>query len=515
MKKLLFLFLVAGVAACNPNENATETGQNTNSDVLVRKTQLIQGPSGPAYKPEAVSQMTIDIEMRDHDFKWENQDIQLVWSATKMTGLLAVGYQPAGFTNIDKRISTINIHSAEWKNVHDALIARVLKTMSTKMGRDMTASEIISEDHAVLPQIIFKVTDPDVLTDLLNLENVRYAEPYGYYPLTADAGNVINSSSGCSGSSYSLNAADYTTITPGCKQSWNYTNVNIPAAWNSYHGENIKIGVIDAGISSTQPLLNAQFNSGSSSGRTITTGYTYSNSAYTTCAHGSSMCGLAAGPRNSLGNACGVAYQSNLYFIRACNDVVLDESAELSGVRNALIAMGNTVDLNIISMSVGTPFSSSVLRDGVNYASGKGKLIFAAAGTSFSWTSWWGVIYPAAYSGCVAVTGVKESGSTCYDCHDGSQVRITIPMERNTNSNRTSVSLPVNGNNPTYVGGSSCATAITAGIAALVWSAKPTLTAAQVLDCIYRTSQYYPTLTGTHGYGNPNAAAACALAATL
>ena len=127
------------------------------------------------------------------------------------------------------------------------------------------------------------------------------------------------------------------------------------------------------------------------------------------------MCGLAAGPRNSLGNACGVAYQSNLYFIRACNDVVLDESAELSGVRNALIAMGNTVDLNIISMSVGTPFSSSVLRDGVNYASGKGKLIFAAAGTSFSWTSWWGVIYPAAYSGCVAVTGVKESGSTCYD----------------------------------------------------------------------------------------------------
>ncbi|MBK8416854.1 MAG: hypothetical protein IPL22_21500 [Bacteroidetes bacterium] len=39
-----------------------------------------------------------------------------------------------------------------------------------------------------------------------------------------------------------------------------------------------------------------------------------------------------------------------------------------------------------------------------NYAYGLGKFILAAAGTSFSWTSWWGVIYPAAYSSCVAVT---------------------------------------------------------------------------------------------------------------
>ncbi|MBL0065438.1 MAG: hypothetical protein IPP38_10570 [Bacteroidetes bacterium] len=124
--------------------------------------------------------------------------------------------------------------------------------------------------------------------------------------------------------------------------------------------------------------------------------------------------------------------------------------------------MGDLNDIKIISMSIGTPFSSGTLKDGVTYAYNKGKLIFAAAGTSFSWTSWWGVIYPAALSQCQAVTGVTESSSTCSDCHDGSQVDFTIPMQRNGNSNRTSLSLAPSGFNPTYIGGSSCATAITA-----------------------------------------------------
>ncbi len=83
--------------------------------------------------------------------------------------------------------------------------------------------------------------------------------------------------------------------------------------------------------------------------------------------------------------------------------------------------------------------------------------MFAAAGTSYGWTSWWGVTYPAAHSQCNAITGVKESGSTCNVCHDGSQVDFTIPMERNANTNRNSLSLNSTGATPTYIGGSSCA----------------------------------------------------------
>ncbi len=163
-------------------------------------------------------------------------------------------------------------------------------------------------------------------------------------------------------------------------------------------------------------------------------------------------------------------------------------------------------------MSIGTPFYSSVLYDGVTYAYGKGKMLFAAAGTSYGWTSWYGVIYPAKFSQCIAVTGVKENGSRCSSCHDGSEVEFTIPMERDANSNRNSLSLATSGYTPTYIGGSSCATAMSAGIAAVVWSANPSLTRSQVYTCLRNTSQFYPGISSSKGYGNLNAAAAVTMA---
>jgi subtilisin family serine protease len=164
-------------------------------------------------------------------------------------------------------------------------------------------------------------------------------------------------------------------------------------------------------------------------------------------------------------------------------------------------------------MSVGTPFYSSALLDGVTYAYAKGKLIFAAAGTSFALTSWWGVIYPAAFAQCIAVTGVKENGNTCTTCHTGSQVRFTIPMERNIDNDRHTLSLSYTGYSPSYIGGSSCATATCAGIAALVWSARPSLTRTQVFDCMRLTAQY-PVPVTNKGFGNPNASAAVTMALT-
>jgi subtilisin family serine protease len=287
--------------------------------------------------------------------------------------------------------------------------------------------------------------------------------------------------------------------------------MNIPSAWNTSQGAGVTIGVIDAGISSSQPLLGSQFGSGySNNGRTISTSYTLGNSAYTSCSHGTSMCGLAAGPRNSSYSTTGVAYKANLHFVRACNDVVLDGSAERTGVKNALVLLGNNSNVKVISMSIGTPFSSSVLQDGLNYAYGMGKIVMAAAGTSFSWTSWWGVIYPAAYSNCVAITGVNESSQTCADCHDGSEVDYTVVMERNANDNRNTLTIPTSGNYPAYIGGSSAATATAAGIAALVWSNKPSMTRDQVMNCLKTTSQYYPTKDWDTGYGNLNASAAVA-----
>ena len=106
----------------------------------------------------------------------------------------------------------------------------------------------------------------------------------------------------------------------------------------------------------------------------------------------------------------------------------------------------------------------------------------------------------------VAVTGVKE-GSTyqaCDVCHTGSKVDFTVVMQRASSGN----TVPVDSyyeNQTDYVGGSSVATATTAGIAALVWSKNPRWTKDQVLTKMRQSANLYPNRNAEYGYGNVNA----------
>ena len=507
MKKLytLAIVCVAFLASCERSEIETTKTPLIHKDVLKEKANPAAVPEGEPYSKVKVDEIVISTLEERNDFQWDFIDLKTLWSAMQSGDKsVAIGYKPAGIGDITNSIHTIDISQGEWKEVHDAILDLIKKEFEDELGRPVNLNDYIVEDDPVLPIITFTGGSKELITKLYNLENTRYLEPLDYWPNT-----VERSTSGCSGSSEPLNGVDYTNISPASRMPWNFPSIGVPDAWNNAEGQGITVGIIDAGISSSQALLNSQFNNGFSSvGRSISTDYTYGSSAFTSCSHGTSMSGLAVGPRNSVNASTGIAYKSNLHFIRACEDVVLNKSSERRGVKNALVRMGDRNDIKVISMSIGTPFGSGLLRDGSDYANNRGKLIFAAAGTSFSWTSWWGVIYPARYSSCVAVTGVKESGSTCSNCHDGGQVVFTVPMERNADSDRNTLSLNTSGYTPSYVGGSSSATAMTAGVAALVWSSNTNLSKSQVLNAMITTSQNYPSTSSSRGYGNIDAAAA-------
>lgn len=505
--------ILAGVlllCACRREPTAGPADQ-LQEPVLVERAQRHTPPQGPPLDQEALDRRIIATLEAHNDFQWDMVDLHTLWSATLYNDhSVSIGYRPAKATAVEERLHRIDIRSAEWRAVHDALLDRVLGLMNEGRRDPLVLRDIVVEDDPVLPILTLRIDDPRVLTMLADLENVRYVEPLDYWPAAAD-----RSTSGCSPSTYALHPADVTVISPDARLPWNFNNHTVPAAWATAQGQGITVGVIDAGLSAAQTYLGADFNDGESNvGRTVTASATLGGSPYTACTHGTSMAGQAVGPRNGGGATTGVAYKSGLRFIRASEDVVLDKSSERTAVKNALVALGADPAVRVISMSLGTPFGSSVLRDGVNYAHGQGKLVFAAGGTSFSWTSWWGVVYPAAYSNCVAVTGVKENGSKCSSCHDGSQIDLTICMERSSNSSRNSLTLPASGTTPGYIGGSSSATATAAGIAAVVWSARPTATRDQVLQCLKATAQFANGPSGSKGYGNINAAAAvnCALA---
>jgi len=505
MKKSFYVALAMALLMGNGCKHEHPDGPVLHGD-LVLKSNLVEVPQGAPFSSDEVNSFVLSTLERENDFKWEMAEWKMQWSAIHYGDQsVAIGYKPADIDDVTPILHELNLKVGAWKEVHDNLITFIMDGLNKERNEPLSWEDILIEDDPYLPILTIRLTDRNVLTGLFNLKNVRYIEPLDYWP-GLDEGR---STSGCSASTFSLNAADHSTISPGCLVPWNYGLVGVPTAWNTAAGQGITIGVIDAGISSSQSLLGSAFNSGDSNvGRTVTSGFTFGNTAFTSCTHGTSMSGAAVGPRNNVNATTGVAYKSNLHFIRGCQDVVLNQSSERTGVKNALVQMGNNNSLHIVSLSVGTPFSSSVLQDGAVYAYNKGKMLFAAAGTSYSLLSWWGVVYPAAYSQCIAVTGVKENGSTCSGCHDGSEVIFTIPMERGANSSRNSLSLTQSGTTPTYIGGSSVATAQAAGIAALVWSVNPSLTRAQVYNCLLTTSQYYPTKTSSRGYGNLDASAA-------
>lgn len=445
------------------------------------------------------------------EFNWNLQSTQVVWSALQQSDqVLSVGFKPADYAgDLKETIHTIDIQENAWKNARKAVLDLILKE-ERKAKPSLNLEELIAFEEEILPVLDVRVTQLSTIEALRKSPLVRYAEPMGYEP----ALNTAKSSSGCGGYTEDFGlqlGSDYTNLSPNAKASWNHSFHNIAGAWTKTTGSGVKIMIIDTGISPNQDNLGSQFNQGSSSGRTVEKLATLREwqlfgtgpleSPNDDCGHGTAMSGVSTAPRGTDGNAAGIAYNAGLVGVRAASDVYLDASREVKGVSDAYTLAGNRSDIKITSMSLGRITSSSQMSDAIRYAYNKGKLIFCAGGTSFGFTAGFvGVIFPATMSEVVAVTGIKDNGSRCEACHDGSQIDFVVVMERASNGDHP-ITTAMSGNQPGTVGGSSVATAQTAGIAALVWSRFPSYTRDQVLNKLTTSGSFYPSKSGSFGWG--------------
>jgi subtilisin family serine protease len=449
-------------------------------------------------------------------FNWNHAPAEVVWSALVANDyILSIGYQPSAETNIDDKIHTIDIRNAAWKAAKERVLDIIYaEEYATNTALKRETMEVWEEN--VLPVIDVVVKNYATIVKLRASPLVRYAEPLGYDE-KLDV-SLTDSDSGC-GSNTADNGiiagTHYTTIAPNAKASWNYGIHGVQNAWTKTTGSGVKVFIIDTGIEYDQENVGTAFNQGYSTGRTIERIVTLPRSTFLgiptgpvetpddACGHGTSMAGACAAPRGTDGNAVGVAYNCNLVTCRAAQDVFLDAAREAKGVADAYTNAANRTDVKIISMSMGRITSSSQVTDAINYASGKGKLMFCAAGTSFGWAAgWYGVIFPAWLNNVQAVTGVKQNTNfnTCDVCHKGSEVDFVVAMER-AGDNMHPLSLAMSGDVPSTVGGSSVATATMAGMAALVWSRYPTLTRDQVIARLQQNSSRYPTKSTEYGWG--------------
>jgi len=482
------------------------------------KEQLESNNQEALMSVKDIDQQILNAMGTDQIWDWSQADNKMLYSALMQSdSILSIGYAVDGLSIKD------DLGSAKWSHEkmtvkRNELIEQLLKMESDYRSKTLTQKDLLPfglDDD--IPNITIQITNPAVLEWLNSRTDIRYVEPSGYYLQTQIS---TRSSSGCDDDpDNNINSADYDNIAPGCKEPWNFDNHGISTAWNCSQGDNIGICIVDTGASDNQDNLGSQFTSGFSGGRwidkqsTLYSGFWWwqsLDSPHDDCGHGTSMAGLAAAPRGTDGNATGVAYKSNLLTINAVEDVIINTSHEKNGVKNALIKAGKRGDMHVISMSIGSIFSIGKVKDGVQYAYNKGKLIMAAAGTSTSFTNWFGVIFPASMNETTAITGVKDQATLerCNTCHSGNKVDYVITMQRAFDSSRNSLSLAGYSNQPKYISGSSCATATAAGIAALVWANDPGQSRSDVLNTLTVTSQLYPNQDSDYGYGNLNAAAA-------
>jgi subtilisin family serine protease len=501
MKKTLLLLLTGlllSINACQkneaiPSESLLKTPDPTQLDKYIQNKLLAEG-----------------------EFLWSWATEDQVWTALANSDyVLSVGYQPVGEKNVDERLHLINVQTGDWLSARNAVMQLILDS-ERSLQPNLTEKALLAfEENGVLPTFSVYVKNPNTIHVLRTSGMVRYAEPIGYEPFMTQRA-ADRSGSGCDSNNAEpglTEGPDYLTITPDCKRGWNYPTHKIQEAWNNSTGSGIKVTIIDTGCSNTQENLGSDFNQGNSSGRTIeklvTLPAASGNPPETPndgCGHGTAMQGACAAPRGTDGASVGIAYNCNLISIRAAEDVYLDGSREVTGVANAFTNAGGNASVKIISMSMGRLTSSSAIKDAITYAYNQGKMIFCAAGTSFWWTAWFtGVIFPASLTQAIAVTGQKSNlTSACYNCHTGNKVDFALVMERSTDG-LNPLSLADSGDDPSTIGGSSVATASTAGIAALVWAKNPGWTRQQVFDKMKTSANYWPNRNSSFGWGRVNA----------
>lgn len=464
-------------------------------------TQLPETPQAEINQKDALTVAQINARIQETfettgTFNWKDTDDHMLWSATVHGGnIITVGYGEESFTTTKNQA------------LND-IKAQIIQTVSINEQKKNGEETLIYDDE-LLNLIDVKVYTLEAITELRKNTNIRYIEPEGYIYEPS----FQKSSTGCNQSGQNIDAADYGTLSSGARVPWNYYDHNVDDAWAYSTGRGIGVGVIDTGLSANQPNLGYKFDDGYS-GRYVQKYGTYVDSWWPwssktdgpndKCGHGTSACATVAAPNNNSGQFIGVAYECNLVSYRGTEDVVLNGYHERKGVANALKALGNRGDVQIISMSIGYPWSIGRITDAVRYAHARGKLIFAAGGTSTSFTNWYGIIFPASMSETVAVTGVEERAGyeECDTCHIG-DMDFTVIMERGNNNHQPVIGF--NNGQSQYFGGSSVATAFAAGVAALVWSEYPSWNRDQVLQRLKEASDLYPIKNGDFGYGNIDA----------
>jgi subtilisin family serine protease len=247
---------------------------------------------------------------------------------------------------------------------------------------------------------------------------------------------------------------------------WHLPKISAPAGWDLTTGSaDTPIAIIDSGVDPDHPDLMDK----------LIPGYNFlggNSDTHDVRGHGTAVAGSAAAQTDNVTGIAGVAVDNPIMPLVVLN---ADGWATYYDIARAITYAADN-NVRVMNISIGGSSSSSTLQSAVNYAWDKGAVIVASAANYSTDTPY----YPAACDHVVAVSATTSGDSLASFSNFGSWVDLSAPG--------ASIRTTNNGGGYGYWNGTSFASPITAGLAALIFSANPQLTNAQVVDIMTRNA---------------------------
>ncbi|MGW4162835.1 type VII secretion-associated serine protease mycosin [Streptomyces sp. NPDC004788] len=296
-------------------------------------------------------------------------------------------------------------------------------------------------------------------------------------------------------------------------RQWGLDALHTSRAWQTTRGAGITVAVLDTGVDGTHPDLAGSVLTG-----TDLVGFGASRGDRAWARHGTAMAGIIAGHGHGPGDqdgVLGVAPKVRILPVRVILEGTDKQRDKARKTRGTALAEGirwaADHGADVINMSLGDDSESAHPDAGedaaVQYALAKGVSVVASAGNGGEKGDH--ISFPAAYPGVIAVAAVDRYGTHAAFSTSRWYATVSAP----------GVDIVIADPDRRYYEGwgTSAAAAFVSGAVALVRSAHPDLTPAQVKNLLVATARSRPKdgRSDEKGYGTVDPAAAIEAAGSL
>jgi len=308
----------------------------------------------------------------------------------------------------------------------------------------------------------------------------------------------------------------YNTSNAGAINQYWLPRINAPAAWDATRNltTDVMVAIVDTGVDYDHPDLSAKV-ARNASGAVIGYNFVAGNAdPKDDDGHGTHCAGIAAAATDNAIGVAGASFNS----VKIMPVKVLDAtgSGTLANVANGILWAANN-GAKVISLSLGASTYSQTIQDAVTSAWNKGAVIVAAAGNDGRQT----ISYPGGNLYALAVAATDETDATASFSNWGIDIGTAAPGVH-VLSTMPTYSVYLNTQygyfmNYDALNGTSMATPVIAGTAAMLMANDPSLTNVATVQLLQRTADNVAGTAGGgwdihYGYGRVNSGNAVARA---